>query len=719
MQLPFAPQIIAAMSLREAFTKWKAVHRHHAKPLTCELHPTAFIPVLSHSIAELRTEKWSKNRREQTISICMSYKSSDESLHYLVRLNDVVVPDLRKVRFGKPVAHGFSPATVVHMETVQDLRAKITKFTSDKEFEERFFGVTVIVTSNFSCRFIKAVGKVLEQHGCRSIFVITTKTAKPSEGPYFVQGKRLYRTWKLFPDEYEAFQLPTIHEPGSDNFIGITVTIEGNLMIPVPSRLHFQRTKEKPLSGVRFTVKDIIDLKGVKTTGQSRSYDKLYGPRDSTATVVTRLVGLGAIIIGKTKCTQFASSDQPTADWIDYTCPWNPRGDGYLSPRGSSTGTCVAVAGYSWCDAGIGSDTGGSIRGPASVMGLWALRPTHSREWLDGIMPLVQGMDTPGLTCRDAKLFHDVCVHLGFGERLDVPPVSIMSPLVWSGATYEGNIREPQHSWSRRLPSQPYVLGSPPLRSADNCKSVQLLYPLDYWNQWPDGPVKKAMELAVQKVEKHLQTRRTEINLEETWLRDDPHNNHSTLAGDLKDTFMPLLWHGYYENLSGFRQEYENKYGHEPYVHPVIRDCWNRGEKLQVDSKIIQQARDNKKVYSRWLRESILGGGGFNVVMVYPVGDFVPFYRDVYRPEPKDRASAYNWIEREDHQSSLAGVPSVVMPVAQVEQPSKITGGTQKLPVAISLMSSRGTDAQLTKLILKMTKVGDFVGEVKVGKEAF
>jgi hypothetical protein len=63
-------------------------------------------------------------------------------------------------------------------------------------------------------------------------------------------------------------------------FTGITIMHKGQLMVPVPSRLHYPKTPEKPLNGVRVTVKDVIDLKGVKTTGQSRSYEKLYGPRE-------------------------------------------------------------------------------------------------------------------------------------------------------------------------------------------------------------------------------------------------------------------------------------------------------------------------------------------------------------------------------------------------------------------------------------------------------
>lgn len=167
---------------------------------------------------------------------------------------------------------------------------------------------------------------------------------------------------------------------------------DGKLMVPVPSRLHFQRTQQKPLNGLRVTVKDIIDLKGVKTTGQSRSYEKLYGPRTETAAIVKRLVELGAVIVGKTKCTQFASSDQPTADWVDYHCPWNPRGDGYLSPRGSSTGTCVALAGYDWVDVGIGSDSG-------CHSNLWSYRLANDRSGWE----YTRSSSSDGSVCAQAK----------------------------------------------------------------------------------------------------------------------------------------------------------------------------------------------------------------------------------------------------------------------------------------------------------------------------
>lgn len=186
---------------------------------------------------------------------------------------------------------------------------------------------------------------------------------------------------------------------------------DGHLQIPVPSRLHYRPTPDKPLSGLRFGVKDIFDVGGVPTTGQCRAYGNLYGARNTTAPCIQRLLDLGAVLVGKTKGTQFASGEQPTADWIEFSCPWNPRGDGYLSPRGSSTGTGVAVAAYNWLDFAVGSDSkllpiarrpgqvpgllcltlfpaSGSMRSPAAVMGIFGNRPTHDLLGdLEGMIP--------------------------------------------------------------------------------------------------------------------------------------------------------------------------------------------------------------------------------------------------------------------------------------------------------------------------------------------
>lgn len=126
--------------------------------------------------------------------------------------------------------------------------------------------------------------------------------------------------------------------------------------IAVPSRLYSKYSPDRPLAGARLSLKDIFRLKGVKTTMMSRAFTALHEPELENADYVTKLLGLGAVIVGKTKMTQFASSDEPTDQWIDFHCPFNPRGDMYQSPSGSSSGAAAGLAGYKWLDYAIAGD---------------------------------------------------------------------------------------------------------------------------------------------------------------------------------------------------------------------------------------------------------------------------------------------------------------------------------------------------------------------------
>jgi Asp-tRNA(Asn)/Glu-tRNA(Gln) amidotransferase A subunit family amidase len=128
-------------------------------------------------------------------------------------------------------------------------------------------------------------------------------------------------------------------------------------LIPVPSRLGFEQPNPAtPLAGKRIAVKDIFDLKGVKTTLCSKAYEELTTEARTTATCIQRLIDLGAVIVGKVKTSPFASGMGPR-DWVDVQPPFNPRGDGYLDPGCSSAGSGAAIAGYDWLDVAIGSDS--------------------------------------------------------------------------------------------------------------------------------------------------------------------------------------------------------------------------------------------------------------------------------------------------------------------------------------------------------------------------
>jgi hypothetical protein len=124
----------------------------------------------------------------------------------------------------------------------------------------------------------------------------------------------------------------------------------------VPSRLYARPSKVEPLSGVRLGLKDIFKLAGIKRTMMGRAYTALYETDSESAHYVTKPPSLGAVVVGKTKMTSFASSEEPTDQWIDFHCPINPRGDTYQSPSGSSSGAAASLAGYPWLDVSVAGD---------------------------------------------------------------------------------------------------------------------------------------------------------------------------------------------------------------------------------------------------------------------------------------------------------------------------------------------------------------------------
>jgi Asp-tRNA(Asn)/Glu-tRNA(Gln) amidotransferase A subunit family amidase len=127
--------------------------------------------------------------------------------------------------------------------------------------------------------------------------------------------------------------------------------------VAVPSRLYSVPTKEKPLAGKRIAIKDNYRLSGVKSTFSSRPYEATYGPDKDTAILVQKLIKLGAIIVGKSKMFAFASAEEPTHQWVDFHAPFNPRGDGYQTPAGSSNGAAAALSGYDWLDFAFATDS--------------------------------------------------------------------------------------------------------------------------------------------------------------------------------------------------------------------------------------------------------------------------------------------------------------------------------------------------------------------------
>lgn len=158
---------------------------------------------------------------------------------------------------------------------------------------------------------------------------------------------------------------------------------------------------------MRIGVKDVFQLSGTKSSLGSRAWYDLCPASNTTATAVQRLVDAGAQVVGLQKASQFANGERATADWVDYHSPFNPRGDGYQDASSSSAGAGASVASYAWLDLALATDTGGSIRDPAGMSGVFGNRPSRGLAPLDGVMPLSTRLDTAGVVTRDPYLWDE------------------------------------------------------------------------------------------------------------------------------------------------------------------------------------------------------------------------------------------------------------------------------------------------------------------------
>ncbi len=159
-----------------------------------------------------------------------------------------------------------------------------------------------------------------------------------------------------------------------------------------------------PLRGLSFGLKDIFDVSGHRTGFGNPDWLATHAEASSTATVARQLLEAGATLAGKTHTEEMAFS--LTGENAHYGTPLNPAAP-HRVPGGSSSGSAAAVAGR-LVDFAIGSDTGGSVRAPASFCGIYGIRPTHGRISLDGACPLAPIFDTCGWFARDASLLAQI-----------------------------------------------------------------------------------------------------------------------------------------------------------------------------------------------------------------------------------------------------------------------------------------------------------------------
>lgn len=159
-----------------------------------------------------------------------------------------------------------------------------------------------------------------------------------------------------------------------------------------------------PLAGLSFGAKDVFDIAGHRTGAGSPDWLRTHPPAQTTASAVLKVVAAGATLVGKTQTDELTFS--LNGENAHYGTPHNPNAPGRI-PGGSSSGSASAVAGE-LVEFALGTDTGGSVRLPASYCGITGFRPTHGRVPNDHVVPLAPSFDTVGWFARDAGVLQRV-----------------------------------------------------------------------------------------------------------------------------------------------------------------------------------------------------------------------------------------------------------------------------------------------------------------------
>jgi len=240
----------------------------------------------------------------------------------------------------------------------------------------------------------------------------------------------------------------------------ITVTPELALAEAEAADRHIAAGKMAPLTGIPMGLKDIFITKGIRTTCGSKILENFVPPYDGTA--VAKLKAQGAVILGKLNQDEFAMGSSSESSHFGATRnPWNLD----CTPGGSSGGSAAAVAAQSTV-ATLGTDTGGSIRQPASHCGCVGLKPTYGRVSRYGVIAYASSLDQVGPMTRDVT---DAAIMLGAVAGYD-----------------------PKDSTSVNTPVPDYLAGL-----TAGVKGMKIGLPKQYFIEGLDPDVKRAMDEAI------------------------------------------------------------------------------------------------------------------------------------------------------------------------------------------------------------------------------
>ncbi|KAG9503352.1 hypothetical protein J7337_006197 [Fusarium musae] len=355
-------------------------------------------------------------------------------------------------------------------------------------------------------------------------------------------------------------------------------------------------------------------------------------------------------------------------DAVDYPTAFNPRGDGYQSPAGSSSGSAVAVAAYDWLDCAIGTDTSGSGRRPAMANGVWQFRPSHDDISLRGLIKTYALFDTPCIFARSFDIVKRVAN-------------------IWRADSYSRTMRQPK---------RPY----------------RLVYPVDYF------PMESSEQMSlitsfIDDVKKLAPATLVPFSIRESWKQNHPSGVSSDIDEYLQDVVKRTFYHQFYHSSANFRDQYSKRHqGQLPYVIPFVQRRWAQG--ASVSNEEHEEATNRLLIYKNWLHEELFGDAKFESIVILPVADASPVYRDEILKSPENQSALDQLFL-----PPILGAPDIVIPIGDIPYHSKITGRTGFLPVVANLVGEPTRDLELLHAVEIILRKSGRATDVMTGPRMF
>ncbi|KAH7035888.1 amidase signature domain-containing protein [Microdochium trichocladiopsis] len=452
---------------------------------------------------------------------------------------------------------------------------------------------------------------------------------------------------------------------------------------------------------------DVIDIAGLETGCGSADYRKFQAPRTRSVACVERLLRAGAVMVGKMRCCQWCDGQDPLERYEEPT-PVNPRGDGWQKPSGSSSGSAAGAASYPWFDFTVGTDTGGSIRHPAAVNGVYGIRPSRGSVDSAGLV-CSTWTDTTGVFARSAKIARDAMM--------------VMTDPLWLE----------QNAYGTRDSGKPptkfnllYAVNSPYPQQSDN--KTPKFFSAGGTGAEASTPAGKQLEAFVRALEEHLGCKRREVCLAELWQHTRPPEAASSssaadLTGWTEKIYQNVVYHDLAKNTvepfvqrfkqSNARLDYGNDLPEADYQESVrklrVFGDWVNHHLLPIPSSLSSSFSSTTRQQPQITKED----KSPVTLLVYPQSWGVPCYRDeVVRRVPggddnKNNKNNIFWSGFSTYGLSYcSGCPDFTLPVGEVEFRSKVTDTVEKLPVAISLLGPGGCDKIMLGLIAQLEDEG-------------